>query len=107
MGDLYKDAGFQAYIRRRTVETLRFIQLFLRKADCQLLNPGQGLHVLTSASNSWLKVGIRGEVHPPLLSAERNTPIRLLEMRSTKDVFERKLITVDIKHLDQRRNPQK
>ncbi len=85
LGDLYKDAGFATYARTGDV-----YQLFYEKG-CQLLNPGQGLLAYIT-SNSWLKAEYGKSTRRYF--AERNTPIRLLEMG--KDVFDQAIVDSSI-----------
>ena len=85
LGKLYKDAGYETFVRTGDI-----YQLFYERG-CRLLRSPQGLLTYIT-SNSWLKAEY-GKALRRYLS-EQHTPLRLLEMG--KDVFENAIVDTNI-----------
>ena len=85
LGKLYKNVGFETFARTGDI-----YQLFCEKG-CELLKPAQGLLAFIT-SNSWLKAEYGRAMRRYL--AERQTPLRLLEMG--KDVFENTIVDTSV-----------
>ena len=71
MGQLYKDTGFDTYVRSGDI-----YQLFYERG-CQVLRPNRGLLAYIT-SNSWLKAEYGKSTRR--FFSERHTPLRLLEL---------------------------
>ena len=85
LGQLYKDAGYETFIRTGDI-----YQLFYEKG-CKLLSPDIGI-LSYITSNSWLKANY-GKTTRNYFS-ENHTPLRLLEMG--KDIFENAIVDTNI-----------
>ena len=85
LADLYKDAGYETFVRTGDI-----YQLFQEKG-CRLLRPLAGLMAYITA-NVWLKSEY-GKLTRRYLG-KRHTPLRLLEMG--KDVFENTIVDTSI-----------
>ena len=85
LGRIYKDAGYETFIRSGDI-----YQLFYEKG-CKLLSPDIGI-LSYITSNSWLKANY-GKTTRNYLS-ENHTPLHLLEMG--KDIFENAIVDTNI-----------
>ena len=81
LGQLYKDTGFDTYVRSGDI-----YQLFYERG-CQVLRPNRGLLAYIT-SNSWLKAEYGKSTRR--FFSERHTPLRLLELG--KDVFDSAIV---------------
>ena len=81
LGQLYKDTGFDTYVRSGDI-----YQLFYERG-CQVLRPNRGLLAYIT-SNSWLKAEYGKSTRRYF--SESHTPLRLLELG--KDVFDSAIV---------------